>query len=275
MGQTENLDDVQCLPNPITDCDLASPQRLGLDGDLTGTTLQTTGGQPLAVFGAHACVAMPVGYQACDHIEAMMPPVQTWGTQTTVGAPAEPDTPGAAVRSLAVYRVIADQPGTEVSFVPASVHEIVTLDAGEFVTIESEEDFQVLSTQATMVQQILPGAVAPGGVEFTETGDPAMTTCVPDAQALTEYVFFTPPNRSENWINVVGPSSGSMIELDGQLIALDDVVPGTGRGVARVRVEPGPHAIISLSGEAFTLTQYGYDRFTSYLYTGGSNLTPL
>ena len=51
--------------------------------DLTGTEISST--KPVGVWGGHVCDFVPYHSAACDHLEEMMFPLQTWGNEFYVG----------------------------------------------------------------------------------------------------------------------------------------------------------------------------------------------
>jgi len=93
---------------------------------------------------------------------------------------------------------------------------------------------------------------------------------IPVQQHRSDYDFLTPDTYESNWVNIVAPS-GSTILLDGATISVFEAVGSTGYDVARVSLSPGSHHIESSNTIPFSITTYGYARFTSYLFPGGLN----
>ncbi len=233
------------------------------DGDLTGSTITAT--ESVAVFAGHTCTFMPYDEWACDHLEEMMFPVETWGTLAVMSAPIRPSGSGVAPT---MYRVVAQADGTSLSFDP-SVNGSVTLDAGEFVQFQTDQDFVVEGSSTFYVTQTMLGENTLGE---GQGGDPAMGSGIPWLQVRNEYDFLTPDTYQRNYVNVVAPT-GTNIELDGSAVTGFSAIGGTGYEVARVEIDPGAHHIESTGGTGFGITTYGYASYTSYLYPGGLNFT--
>ena len=231
-------------------------------GDLTGSTVTAT--EPVAVFAGHMCTFMPYYEWACDHLEEMMFPVETWGTTSVMSAPVHPSSSGVAPT---LYRIVAENSGTTLTFEP-SVNPSVTLSAGEFVQFQTDQDFKVEGTDRFYVTQTMLGetALGEGG------GAPAMGSGIPWLQVRSEYDFLTPTTYTANYVNVVAPT-GTAVDLDGSPVSGWTAIGSTGFDVARVSLSAGSHHIESASGTGFGITTYGYASFTSYLYPGGLNFT--
>ena len=231
------------------------------DGDLTGSIVSATA--PVAVWGGHMCTFMPYDQWACDHLEEMAFPTETWGYLSVMSAPTHPN--GSAVAPT-LYRVMALSGGTTVTFDPAVIGS-TTLGAGEFVQFESNQDFVVEGTDKIFVTQTLLGEDALSG----EGGDPAMGSGIPWLQVRDTYDFLTPESYTANYVNVVAPD-GATVDLDGNVLGGWEPIGTTGYSVSRVAIDPGQHHIES-PGTGFGITTYGYASYTSYLYPGGMNFT--
>ena len=81
--------------------------------DLSGTKIGASA--PVAVFGGHQCLLIPVGYGYCDHLEEQMMPLQTWGTEYVAARHPPRGSEGV------IWRFIAAENGTTINFDPASV----------------------------------------------------------------------------------------------------------------------------------------------------------
>ena len=233
------------------------------DGDLTGSTITAT--ESVAVFAGHMCTFMPYNEWACDHLEEMMFPVETWGTLSVMTAPIRPSGSGVAP---AMYRVVANNAGTALTFSPG-VTPNVTLGSGEFVQFQTDQDFTVEGSATFYVTQTMLGENTLGE---GEGGDPAMGSGIPWLQVRSEYDFLTPDTYTSNYVNVVAPT-GTAVDLDGTPISGWQTIGSTGYDVARVLINPGGHHIESSAGTGFGITTYGYASYTSYLYPGGLNFT--
>ncbi|MEE2829363.1 MAG: IgGFc-binding protein [Myxococcota bacterium] len=232
------------------------------DGDLTGSLV--TASAPVAVFAGHMCTFMPYNEWACDHLEEMMFPVETWGTNSVMSAPAHPSGSGVAP---AWYRVMVLNNATTLNFDPA-VHGSVVLDAGEFVQFETDQDFVVTGTDDFYVTQTLlsEDALNQSG------GDPAMGSGIPWNQVRNTYDFLTPASYTTNYVNIVIPA-GTSIELDGSPVTGFSAIATTGYEAARVPLAAGAHHVESTNGLGFGITSYGYADYTSYLYPGGMDFS--
>ncbi len=234
------------------------------DNDLTGSVV--TSDRPISVIGGHSCANVPDAWDACDHLEEVIAPSGTWGTEYVMTAPAHPD---AVQRAVAFYRVVALEDGTHLEFSPA-VAEPQTLDAGEVLELTTDLDFVVTASSPILPMQYLIGAALTNQYSMSDLGDPSMSSGVPMSQARDTYVILTPDTYEQNWINVVVPN-GSGIRLDGSEIAPGTPVGSSSFWSARIPVAGGAHRLQSTDGEAFTVTAYGYASYTSYAYPVGRN----
>ncbi len=253
----DQVDVGSCPPTFGSDCESYCAF---LPGDLTGSTF--TADAPVGVFAGHTCTFMPQGSWACDHLEEMMFPTETWGTLTVMTAPTHPSGSGVAD---AMYRVVALEDGTELTFTPA-VTTAPTLAAGEVHQFRTNQDFTIEGSSKIYAVQALLGEDELG----SNAGDPAMGSGIPRSQFRDAYDFLTPDTYTANWLNVVAPP-GAEILLDGVPVTGWAPIFAAGFDVARVPVSPGSHEIHSVDGERFGITSYGYASYTSYLYPGGMN----
>ena len=233
---------------------------LGEVTDLTGSIVTATA--PVAVYAGHQCSFMPYTAWACDHLEETMFPTETWGVRSVMSAPRFPG--GSGVAST-IYRVLAQQAGTTVTFDPP-VASSATLGAGEHLQFETDQDFVVDGTGPIYVSQFLLGQDALGA----QIGDPAMGSGIPWVQVRANYDFLTPDTYTENFVNVVAPV-GTEVLLDNGAVSGWETIGTTGFSVARVPLYAGSHRIESATGVRFGITTYGYAPYTSYLYPGGLN----
>lgn len=231
------------------------------DDDLSGSLVEST--RPVAVFVGHDCTYLPIDQPACDHLEEMAFPVDTWGTAAVALAPAHPDT---GLPARARYRVQARGAGVEVSFEPALVPP-ATLDAGAWLEFDTDADFAVLGTGPFQLAQWQLGQDALGA---TSGGDPAMTLLPPTSQWRERYDFLTPETFVSHWVALTA-EPGAQLELDGAPIT-DGWGNVGGYGAVTLPLGAGPHVARSVNGERFGITVYGYAPYTSYSFPGGLNL---
>lgn len=233
--------------------------------DLTGSRISAS--QPVAVFGGHVCAYAPYQSEACDHLEAQLAPLETWG-KDFVSTPMI-DT-GAPRENL--VRVVAAFEGTNVTVDPPQDGvSTTTLAARQWVEFKANGPFRVSANQAIQVSQLILGQ------NFTEPaaprGDPGMTILVPREQWRTDYTFAAPTSynaetNGQSFLLITRPP-GVDIVLDGASVGPPWQTVG-GLEVGIVPVEGGTHTIIS--ADTFGVVVYGLGTFTSYAYPAGLNL---
>ena len=105
-------------------------------------------------------------------------------------------------------------------------------------------------------------------------GDPALILSAPVEQFRDRYVFLSPTNYLDDYVNIVAPNSAT-VTLDGSVVssALFTSVPGSTYKVARVKVADGTHVLEA--SEPVGVVVYGYDDDVSYGYTAGLSLSDL
>jgi hypothetical protein len=248
-----------CPPTLVSQCDAYCSVT---DADLTGTTVTATA--PVAVFAGHNCTFMPYYSWACDHLEEMMFPTETWGTDFVMTAPMHPEGTGVVPT---MYRVLAQENATTVTFLPA-VFPQTTLQAGQSLQFETQGDFRVTSDKQIYVTQTMMGQ---DFFDDSSSGDPAMGSGVPMFQARSIYTFLTPDTYTYNFVNLIAPT-GAEITLDGNPVSGWDPIGSSGYSVARVPLTAGSHLAESAGETGFGITSYGYASYTSYLFPGGMNV---
>ena len=182
---------------------------------------------------------VPFDRMACDHLEEMMFPLETWGNDFVMTAPSHPQGTGVVPT---MYRVLAMAPGTTVAFEPA-VHPTTALGAGELLQFESDQDFRITSGD----EQIYVTQTMMGQDYFTssDSGDPAMGSGVPVFQARSVYTFLTPDTYTYNFVNIVAPD-GATVLLDDAAVGGWTTIGSSGYKVARVPLLPGSHLAAAL-----------------------------
>ena len=228
--------------------------------DLSGT--QIAASEPVATFVGVDCRFMPDDQPACDHLEEMAFPLETWGPLVVVSAPEHPN---GGIPLMARHRVMARTGGTTVSFDPAVAPD-ATLGAGEWLEFDSDQDFVVQGSGPISVASVMWGQEA---TRATSGGDPALATGIPTSQWRREYDFLVPDTYTSNGLNVVREAEAE-VRLDG--VALDGFVAigASGYERRRVSVSEGSHRI---EGDGrFSITAYGYAQYTSYWYPAGLDL---
>lgn len=263
----------------------------GVEGDdLTGSVISAS--QRISVIGGHECANVPLGTNACDHLEQQLFPVETWSTSYV----ADRFYPRSA-EQVDIYRVVAGNNNVTVTTTPpVPGYESFLLQRGQWIQFASGNNFVIESDGPILVGHYMTGANYPGAVEvaaceFTAVGkpepigDPAFTLAIPTNRYLKEYSVLTPSGymdpsnpvyagvsgvTNQNYVNIT-ITQGSQVLLDGSPAgATFTAIPGTSYSVGTVAVTPGIHTFTSES--AFGLTAYGYDCDVSYAYPGGLKL---
>ncbi len=238
--------------------------------DLTGTVIESSA--PVAVFSGHVCDFVPYNYWACDHLEEQMIPSEAWGKDYIV-ARTEPQSPGAPEPNL--IKIVSREDGNQITFDPPSVHQPVTLNAGQSIKFLTTENFRVTATQPMMVAQFLVGQnYYTSDLEYW--GDPAFALVVPFEQYRDSYTFLTPRTITYNYVNVIAPAGEggenlANVTLNGQVLNLSAGQIG-GYGIARVDLSRQGESHEIHGSQAFGIMVYGFARYTSYFYPGGLNL---
>ena len=274
------LNDAQiegCLADPEGNPDESSPCP-----DLTGTHISSD--HPITVFGGHQCANVLLGTDRCDHIESLLPPVDTWSTEY-VGTKFEPRAAGPVVEPD-IWRVIASEDNTRIQTDPPleGVHD-TRLDAGEWMQFAARHDFEIVGEDPILLTQYMVGANWPGiprvcneGLDAfnpTGIGDPAMTVAVPADQFRDNHIVHTPENYDENYLNIIVPV-GADVDVNGETIDAGDweLVGDMNRfEVATVEVDAGFHTLTS--DVDIGVVAYGYACHVSYAYPGGMDLEPI
>jgi len=246
--------------------------------DLTGSTITST--NPVAVWAGHDCTFIPYNYWACDHLEEMMFPLQTWGKHFLVGL-THPVETGTTESNM--IRILAGDDGVQVSFNPSTVANSATLNAGEYVEFMPTPGthFEINATGPIMVGKFMVGQNY-WTESYDAMGDPAFGLVVPVEQYRSEYSFSTPPSITVNYVNVIAEIPADTMDyimLDGVAITAQQFSPigSTGWGVAQLDVtnsgSGGSHTIVAPNTNIkFGIEVYGFVSYTSYLYPGGLDL---
>ncbi len=263
------VEERDCMTVPLfgEQCDIFQTCRED-QHDLTGTRVAAD--RPVAVFGGHVCAYVPTSAQACDHLEVMMPPIQSWG-RSYVSAPMGDGSLG----GVNVVRVLPAFEATTVTVnPPQNGVSGGTLSPGQYLEFEASTPFEVTGSSAILVAQYLRGQYAT--TPESARGDPAMTVLVPAEQYRSDYTFILPSsyNASTNGQNhlLVVRSPGAALTLDGAPVTAS-WQPIGGREIAVIPLAGGTHVINGT--EPFGLVAYGLGSFTSYATPAGLNLTPI
>lgn len=233
--------------------------------DLTGSRIRASG--PVEVFGGHVCAYVPYTSQACDHLESVLSPIQTWGKVFV----SRPMTDGGGPGDNLV-RVVAAFDDTEVTVNPPQGSiSTVTLQANEWVEFMASTPFVASGSKAIQVAQYLVGQHY--SKPAANRGDPAMTVLVPSEQYRADYIFVTPSSynagtNGQNFVMIVRPPNLSLT-LDGNPLDATWQAIG-GKEVGIVAVEGGTHTM--KASDKFGMITYGLGSYTSYAYPAGLDL---
>ncbi len=249
--------------------------------DLTGSLIVTD--KRVSVFGGHECANVPLvldkgeykGTDYCDHLEQQLIPIDTWGKEVICDAFA-PRSP----QQTDTWRILASEDETVVDTIPPQAGvEKVSLKKGAFVEFQSKDSFMVRATAPILVGHFMSSSNYPGfqpdplcasAPNETGIGDPSFAIGVATVQYRKDYIFLTPLDYRQNYVNIMYPT-GVEVALDGVPLALElKPLGNTGWNVQTIPVVPGVHQLSSTA--QFGVTAYGYDCDVSYAYPGGMNL---
>ncbi|MEQ9321832.1 MAG: IgGFc-binding protein, partial [Polyangiaceae bacterium] len=236
--------------------------------DLSGSLV--TSDQPIQVLSGIACVTVPDGAAACDHIEESIVPAETLGQRYVVARPTGPN--GNPVGHQVVLYGNFD--GTTLSYPNGMPPGAPTaLSAGQVVDLGIvNTDFEVQGSQSFAVGSFEQGGsvVDPGAIG-EEKGDPAFSLPVAVEQYRDKYVFLAPIDYDVNYVDVVRPAT-AQISLDGQPLAGQQTPLGE-LVIERVTLSGATGGVHVLEGDQpFGIQVTGYGSYTSYYYPGGLNL---
>ena len=265
LEQSQVLQVVSDAPDTCTGGTVVNNLRfceVGAAFDLTGSEVHATG--RVSVVSGHNCSNVPFDRFACDHLEEVMLPLETWGRDYIVSI-TEPvlDEPN-------VIRVLSGADDNTISFQP-DIHAEVTLDRGEYIELESRQDVRITGSERLLVGQFTVGQdyAGPDTAGPMPLGDPSFSLAIPTEQFRRQYSLLVPASFTANYVNVTAPE-GAEVLLDGEPIAGFRSVDGTDMTTARVPVDPGVRELTS--DQPFGVVSYGYGMYSSYMLPGGLDL---
>ena len=271
--------------------------------DLSGTRIRSEGGGIL-VYAGHEAMQVPSAMTAPDHLEEMIPPLDTWGRAFVVARPVLRN-PGFD-EERTYYRLLAGPNGAKVRMIggddglfgPASIgatdcrslmdeQGLIVLSSLEVCGIGVRSDFRLESDRALLVGQLLAGQEATGLTIRDAAGDPSFSILPPVDQLRSEYLFTIPPTYARDYVTVAAPAS-ALLKLNGvvvDLVAMGDpsrepylVEPPVAIGESSwvrmtIRIGDGAQRLESTdSSLRFSAMVYAFDTFVSYAFPGGMNL---
>jgi hypothetical protein len=245
--------------------------------DLTGTTIVAD--QPVAVFAGHDCTNVPEDVPACDHLEEQLLPNEAWGRRAVLGALR--DRGDAEER---VVRIVSNGSALHLAFDGIATPTDCTrvLAAGQHCEFRSAASFTVSGDQPFAAIQFMFGQGVADPVCSTAPslpmcmGDPASALELPVEQYRSSYDIVVPDTYSRNFVNVMR-SVGTDVLLDGVSLTGAAMPAGSAFEVLAVPIMPGAHhiATAAASDAPIGIQVYGVAAYTSYMYPGGVDLSPI
>jgi len=232
--------------------------------DLTGTRIDAS--QPVMVLAGHDCAFVPFDRWACDHLEEVMQPLESWGKDIIVALTDQPECRDAQPN---IVRIVASHDDTHVELEP-ELHDPVTLDEGEVLEVEINEDLRVIGDKGISVSQLLVGQNYDGEdtSSFTK-GDPSLSLAIPSEQWRKRYSILTPETFTDNFVGIIARED-QIVLLNGRVVTRLQPVEGTPYATAQLQIADGQHTLES--DLPFGVTVYGYAPFASYMVAGGLDL---
>ncbi|MBQ9394506.1 MAG: IgGFc-binding protein [Proteobacteria bacterium] len=166
----------------------------------TGTSI--TANRKIAVFGSAGCAQVPTDKSACDHLEEQLFPLQSWGTSYAAVKTHQRGTEDD------YYYILAQKNDTYVDIQGGVQNKSRTLSAGEFMVINTNQNFAVKSNdpkKPILVGQFMVGSQA----NAAGKGDPSFILNVPVEQYRSEYAFAIPGGYQEDWVTIIAPGTTS------------------------------------------------------------------
>ncbi|MBL9102577.1 MAG: IgGFc-binding protein [Myxococcales bacterium] len=234
-------------------------------GDSTGALV--TADRPVQVLGGHECTEVPIGPNACDHLEESMFPVEALAREYFVVPPAQAP-PNDALAKAVVVRVIASEPDTTLMFEPDQAVNKVLADAGDFVEIPTTTTrFVVRADKKILVAEYMVGQQAGYGAS-----DPDMLLVVPSEQFRSDYLFYAETGWLANYVDIVAPA-GASVQVDGAPASGFVAIGDTGYGHTHVKLSNAGNGVHTVtSDQRVGISVYGVQNFGSYWYPGGLDL---
>lgn len=258
---------------------LETPSAAGVRRDLSGTRVESRV-HPIAVFAGNRCARIPEQVGSCDHVEAQLPPIDTWGDRYVVTKLAdrggEPDK----------FKVIALDDFTELVFDPPRFSPVML--AGTVWEFDATEGFSLTANHPVLLGQFMVSpelATGPSPFPLDEIcrhdgrlspclGDPAMVAPAPVAQWRDDLSFLVPDTYRYAFVNLAFDAA-TQLTLDGSPIDVSQAVP-IGQGAWRSMTLPVAGGLRTLvaSGPVGAIV-YGYDDDVGYAYNAGMSFEPL
>jgi len=233
-------------------------------GDMTGSIVLSD--KPIAVFGGHRCIRIPIDKNACDYLVEQLVDTTRAGTKFRI-------VPFSG-RTRYTVRVMATAGSTTLTCnpVPAGGCAATIAQAGGFVDMVATSGMEILASEPVIVAQLMHGY----DDQADNLGDPSMVLVTPEEHAVADASFAVHGLAANGgtYINVVIPTAAvNSVRLDGAAVdpALFSAMGSYGFSGAAIAVTPGPHRL--RASAPFTAMVYGYGADpVSYAYPAASSL---
>lgn len=249
--------------------------QLSQAAQLSGALIRSD--KPIAVWGGHACMQVPLGVDACDSGHQQLPAVPLLGSEyLAVRHKAR------AGNENAIWRFVGAVDGTTLTYDPP-VGGPSAINAGQTVNFSSPGPFRVFSQDANHIFYV--AQLMTGGETNNDRGDPDFVSLVPWQQYLKSYLFFTDPTYASTDLVFVRPLGSDNQYHDVTLDCLGVVPNWFGIGASNYQYARvswtnasagctnGVHT--AKSDAPFGLTVWGTDSYTSYGYPAGMSVRPI
>jgi hypothetical protein len=243
--------------------------------DYTGTSVSASA--PVAVFAGGSVVDVPhytdpEDFFCCaDHIEQQIFPEKTLGKEFVAAR-----TPVRSFNGFVepeYWRVLATVDGTTVNTTLDPPDDQVVLNRGEHVEFGTEGDFLVSADEPVLLGQFVSSGETTNVPIMGENGDPAFILVPPFEQFRDSYLTLTPDTYLYDFLIITVPDDGTSFTIDGLSPAVHDCESSEladAWNIVRCLVEDGVHEVQATGPVG--LVVYGYQRHTSYGYSGGLDL---
>lgn len=270
--------------------------------ELTGSIVVSN--KPTTSFGGSSCARISESASACDILSQQIPPFEQWGSEyVAVGYRPRADNEHEPMP----YRFVAARDGTRLEYEPTIPPGAPTvMNAGEVATFShGVGDAFIVRTQDVEHALYVSAHMTGGGgdllgmtdANYGGVGDPEFVNVIATGQYSNSYSFYADPSYAENSITIVrrrinGTFEDVWLECAGNLTNWKPV--GTRGDYEFTRVDlsrnfapgdkfgEGDDARVCQTGlqrmrseGPFTATLWGWDRWVSYAYPGGTALRKL
>lgn len=213
----------------------------------------------IAVFSGDLCsVIGGLGCTGCDHLVEQMWPTEHLGTNFTITAPVN--------RNSYIFKIAARENGTVVNVAGLAP---INMNAGDWYQVSLSGDKTITSNQPIAVGQFTRGQGCSVGL-----GDPFFAQIIPNSQMIYEWEFFSYASGSsinpfDSYVNIVTPSLGPPVFLDGTVIPASSFQNVGANRVAKIPIPSNSTTHKLTCGGGFAAYMYGFGAANSYSYNSG------